>query len=125
MATRKSVGRPTLYKRAYCEAMVTFCREGYSITAYAGEIGVSRDTLSEWGKTHSEFSVALSRAKAAAARWWEERGRKVGEKGGGPGTATMIVFQLRNMAGDDFAEKSEVEHSGGLTLQITPDDAAL
>ncbi len=120
---KRPVGRPSLYKPEYCDSMVAFCRKGYSITAYAGEIGVSRECLTEWGRVHEEFSVALKRAKAAAARWWEDKGRTVGEGDGGPGAGTMVVFQLKNMAGDDFSEKVVNEHTGkdGSPIQFTDD----
>src|SRR4051812_23315913 len=89
-----AVGRPTKYDRRYCDDIVAFCRHGYSITAFAGHIGVARSTIQEWAATHDEFSVAVKTAKAASALWWEERGRSVAERGGGNGAATMVIFNL-------------------------------
>jgi hypothetical protein len=108
----KKVGRPTKYDPSLCEAIVAFCAEGYSITAFAGSIGVARSTIQEWEGTYPEFSVAVKSAKAASAYWWETRGRKVAERGGGPGTATMIIFSLKNMAPDDFADRQNLELTG-------------
>lgn len=105
-------GRPSKYDPAFCDQMIAFCRQGYSLTAFAGSIGVSRETISEWDRVHPEFSVATKIAKAAAALKWEERAGKVGERGGGPGTAQMIVFALKNMAAADFRDKIENTHSG-------------
>lgn len=102
-------GRPTKYDPAYCEDIVAFCGQGYSITAFAGSIGVARSTIQEWADANPEFSVAVRAAKAASAFWWESRSRRVAERGGGPGTATVIVFNLKNMAPDDYREK--VDHS--------------
>lgn len=100
-------GRPTKYRPEYCEELVAFCREGYSITGFAGEIGVGRETISEWARVHPEFSVAVSRAKAAATRAYEGDARHVRQHGGGGGQATLIIFGLKNMAPDDYADKQE------------------
>src|SRR3954462_2984672 len=108
-----AVGRPTKYDERYCDDIVAFCRHGYSITAFAGHIGVARSTIQEWAGAHEEFSAAVKAAKAAAALWWEERGRTVAERGGGHGAATMVIFNLKNMAPDDYADRRQHEVSGG------------
>jgi hypothetical protein len=35
----------------------------------------------------------------------------------GQGNATLVIFGLKNMSPDDWREKQEVEHSGGVTFQ--------
>src|SRR4051794_27093380 len=63
---------------------------------------------------------------APAFLWWEERGRTVAERGGGHGAATMVIFNLKNMAPDDYADKRQHEVSGGpVQIIISPDDARL
>jgi hypothetical protein len=96
--------RPTLFRPEFCEKVVEFCAWGYSLTAFAGEIGVSRDCLTKWGRAHPEFLLALQVAKAAAARWHEDHGRRIAANGGAPGQASMVMFCLRNFAPDDFGE---------------------
>jgi transposase len=113
-AKPRPVGRPTAYRPEYVEQLETFCAEGYSLTAFAGEIGVDRDTITEWAKVHPEFSLAVKRAKAARARWWEERAREIAEKGGSGGQSTMVIFGLKNHAPEDYREKQEIEHSGSV-----------
>lgn len=105
-------GRPSLYSHAYAEEVLTFCGEGYSLTAFAGEIGVARSTINEWMDAHPEFSEAVNRAKAKRARWWEDKARKVADEGGPGGQATMVIFGLKNHAPDDFRDKTEHEHTG-------------
>lgn len=117
-------GRPSKYDPKFCDEMVAFCRQGYSLTAFAGEIGVSRECLAEWGRVHKEFFVALTRAKAAAARWWEDQGRAVGKGLGGAGSATVVCFQLKNMAGHDYRDAQQIEHSG-IQVNITRSDEKL
>ena len=122
-------GRPTDYREEFIESVQTFCADGYSLTAFAGEIGVCRDTISEWCSVHPEFSVAVSRAKAKRARWWEERAREIAQNGGPGGQATMVIFGLKNHAPDDFKEVTRQEHTGKdggpiATQILTPEQKA-
>src|SRR5580704_1785114 len=105
-------GRPTAYLPEYVDKVVEFCGEGFSLTAFAGEIGVCRDTISEWCRQHAEFSAAVSRAKAMRARWWEDRAREIALNGGPGGQATMVIFGLKNHAPEDFKEVTRQEHTG-------------
>ena len=105
-------GRPTLYRDEYCAQIVQVMAQGFSATGFAGQIGVSRDTITEWAAVHKEFSAALKAGKAACGTFWERQAIKTGVNGGGPGTATMITFALKNMAGRDWADKQAVEVSG-------------
>jgi len=106
----KKAGRPTRYKEVYCDEVISFMAQGYSLTAFAGEIGVARSTINEWMAHFPEFSEATKVAKAKCARWWEDRNRKNAEEGGG--NATAAIFGLKNMAPDDWREKSEHEVTG-------------
>lgn len=51
-------GRPSKYDPEYCEKLVKHMEEGNSFWSFAGVVGVSFDTLSEWTKVHAEFSEA-------------------------------------------------------------------
>lgn len=105
-------GRPSLYRGAYCEEVVNFCAQGYSLTGFAGEIGVARQTITEWCEVHPEFSVAVQRAKAKRARWWEDNARNVAQNGGPGGQATMVIFGLKNHAPEDYSETTKHELMG-------------
>jgi hypothetical protein len=113
-------GRPSKYSSAYAEEVVTFCAEGYSLTAFAGSIGVCRDTISEWTVQYEEFSAAVNRAKAKRAMWWEEQACKVAANGGPGGQATMVIFGLKNHAPEDYRDKQEHEHTGKDGAALVP-----
>lgn len=110
MTDARPVGRPSLYDPAYCEQVVQHMATGASLTSFAAEIDVARDTLTEWANVHPEFSVAVRRGKAKCAAWWEKQGRTIAEKGGGPGAGTLVMFGLKNMGADDWADSSQVDH---------------
>jgi hypothetical protein len=107
-------GRPTKYEPAYCAGIVEHCATGASITSYAAEIGVCRDTITDWGQAHPEFLAAVKRAKAAAAAWYDAKAR--GIIGGESGNATLCIFGLKNFAPDDFRDVQEQRHSGEITV---------
>jgi DNA-binding XRE family transcriptional regulator len=56
-------GRPTLYDPSYCQIAIDFMAQGYSQTALAGHLSISKDTLYEWMKVHPEFSDAIKIAR--------------------------------------------------------------
>lgn len=112
---KRPVGRPTKYEPRFCGELIADMEAGFSVTAFAGKIGVSRSTLNEWAAEHPEFSEALNAGKAARLRFWEQTAINVAAKGtGGPGAATVITFGLKNMGGDEWADKREIEHTGAL-----------
>ena len=120
-AEKRPVGRPSEYDPRYCDELEAFMAQGYSFTAFAGSIGVCRATLDNWAKEHPEFLGARERAKALRLMHWEKSALKVAEKGGGPGTATIITFGLKNMGGDEWVDKQSVEHTGALGVTyVTP-----
>lgn len=109
-------GRPSEYDPSYCDSVVSFLRDGYSLAAYAGEIGVARSTIYEWMKDQPEFSDAVKRGQAGAALWWERLNRNFAISG--EGNATAIIFGLKNRAADDWRDKTETEHSGSVVTEI-------
>lgn len=121
--TKHAGGRPTDYRPEYCEMVVTDMAQGYSLGAFAGLIGVSRRTLTEWMAVHKEFSLAVSRGKAVRLRQWEDAALKGATTQQG-GNATLIVFGLKNAgrahAGeeDEWAEKTEFKHSGAIDVGV-------
>jgi hypothetical protein len=113
------IGRPSLYRPEYCQAVLDDMAAGYSLMAFGGLIGVDRSTLLEWARVHQDFSLAVSRGKALQLRKWETDAHRVAQKGGGPGTATIIMFGLKNMGGEEWREVTRVENTGpdGLPIQ--------
>lgn len=97
------MGRPTKYDPTYCDMVVESSKRGFSLAGFAGSIGVSRATINVWMAAHPDFLEAVSRAKAAAAYCWESRANRVAEVGGGPGTAQVLLFALRNVAPEDWS----------------------
>lgn len=105
-----SAGRPSKYKDAYANEAVEFLARGFSITAFAGEIGVHRDTIYEWAENIPEFSDALKIGKAKGARYWEDRLQST--EAGGP-QITAAIFALKNRVAEEWRDKQEHVHEAG------------
>ena len=102
-------GRPTKYDPKYCDAVVEYMKDGYSVTAFAGYIGVARSTVFRWADEHEEFSDALKAGQAMAARWWEDALREVATTG--KGNASAAIFGVKNRSSEDYKDKQELDHS--------------
>lgn len=74
MEETRPVGRPTDYKPEYCEAVVEFMAKGYSIEAFAGFIGVTKQTIYNWKESFPEFLDAVQLGTAKCQYWWEQQG---------------------------------------------------
>jgi hypothetical protein len=109
-------GRPSDYRPEYCEAVIAYMSQGYSLTAFAGSIRQSRDAIYDWIRAHSEFSHAVSRARAARVAWLETkllRSRKGAE-------TTAAIFALKNAAPDEWRDMKQTEYRHSLSIdQLT------
>src|ERR1700689_2037013 len=65
-------GRPTKYDPRYCEMLVEFGSQGYTLGAFAGLIGTCKQTVENWKVEHPEFLVAATRARASRLTKWEK-----------------------------------------------------
>lgn len=110
-------GRPTKYDPAYCDEVREFLKDGYSVAAFAGYIGVAVSTVNLWINTHPDFSDAVKAGQAAATLWWEKQARGIAS-GAQDGNPTLVIFGLKNRAADQWRDKTETEHSGGMTLNV-------
>lgn len=105
-------GAPLRYKEEYCDLIEEKMGEGFSFTAVAGIIGVSKSTISHWRETYPEFGAAVDRAKAKRLLHWEKAALDVAASGGAGSRATMITFGLRNTGDGEWSDLQRQEISG-------------
>ena len=55
-------GRPTLYRPEYCQRAIEFMGQGYSVTALAGHLGMSKDAIYDWINLYPDFCHATRSA---------------------------------------------------------------
>ena len=110
------VGRPSKYSPHYCDEVINAMQEGYSLTAFAGIIGVSKQSVYTWMEEHPEFMDAVSRARPKRLAYLERRflDAETGAR------ASTHQFALRNADRDEWADKVETHHSGSMEItQVT------
>lgn len=115
-------GRPTDYRPEYCETVLEYMGKGYSKTATAGKIGVSRQTLLAWEGQFPEFLVAVKRGEAMRTAKLEE---DLLSAETGP-QVTSRIFALKNAAPDEWRDKVTVAgpgDNGEHTVKIEADAA--
>ena len=116
MLKRRKAGRPTLYLPEYCDAIVDYCKDGRSLTSFAGSIGVGRRTLTEWVKAHPEFSLAVDAAKSATAFAYEQSVVRLLKADRLP--AGLMALGLCNFAPEDYKQRQELTVREGIAVVI-------
>lgn len=116
-------GRPTKYQLEFCQRAVEFMSEGFSKEAFAGELGVCKQTIYNWMEEHSEFLDAIRKGEEGCRLWWEKLGRA-----GAAGkvvnfNATAWVFNMKNRHGwSDKMEQTTNMNVTGRVQTYLPDN---
>lgn len=104
-------GRPTKYKKEFCQIAIDEMAKGFSKEAVAGILGIAKDTLYNWIKKHKEFSDAIKKGEALSLLQWEKIGM-AGTLGKTQNfSAASWIFNMKNRHG--WKDKQEHEHTGG------------
>jgi transposase-like protein len=114
-------GRPSEYKPEYCEAVLDYMAQGYSLSAFAGSIKMSRDTVYHWMSEHREFSDAVSRARMTRVAALEVK--LLRSKKGAETSAS--IFALRNADPSEWRDVRNVQHDHSHTIANLTDEQLL
>lgn len=106
---RKGKGRPTKYKKAFCDQLIDHMAKGYSFESFAGLIGVQRATIYNWVEKHPQFLDAKNTAFEKSRLFWERIG-VAGTTGKLPGwNPTGWIFNMKNRF--NWRDKIETEQN--------------
>jgi hypothetical protein len=67
-------GRPTKYKKEYCEDLIEHMAQGFSFHSFGGKLLVSARVLFDWLDRHPEFQEAKAVGEYACMYFWEKTG---------------------------------------------------
>ena len=81
-----------MYRVDYCDDVVDFLKDGHSLAAFAGKIGVNTKSIYNWMGKHPEFADAVKRAQAKSALWWELRILDLAQNGQGKAKLVILWF---------------------------------
>lgn len=106
------VGRPTKYKRAYCQMVIDHMEQGFSFESFAGLIGTHKQTIYDWRNTHPEFSDSVKIAFEKCRVWWEKQGMEgLWSTKEGTFNSSNYIFQMKNRFRDEWKDKHETENT--------------
>ena len=116
-ATKRAIGRPTLYTPEQGARIADAMADGLSLEAAAASCGVGPRTAFTWQNEHDEFRQAVEHGRARALLFWEKRA--IALANGEPGNAAVVTLGLKNRsrAASGWHDAQRLEHSG-------PDGAA-
>ena len=139
-------GRPSKYKPEYVEQAQKLCALGATDIEIADFFEVEVRTLYRWKNQHDDFCQALKVAKEVADQRVE---RSLFARANGyehdevdirviqneivqtpirkfyPPDTTAAIFWLKNRNPGQWRDKVEMEHKGGITVNLNPEDADL
>jgi len=108
------VGRPTKYRKEFCERVPELMAEGMSKTEVCAELGFGYAALQDWRAKHPLFSKAVKKGDRLSKAWWLGRGRKNLENR--DFNAGLWFMNMKNRHG--WADKTE--NKNDTTLKIEP-----
>lgn len=121
----KKVGRPPAYQPKFCDRIIELGAMGYSQARMAADIGVAKQTISEWAKRYPEFLDALTRARTLSQSWWESQAQD-GLKNREFNTP-LYLGSMKSMFRDDYTDRTINElvgkDDGPIALSDTGADA--
>lgn len=121
---KKKVGRPTKYDAAFPEMLVTHMEKGLSFEAFAGAIGVTKETLYQWVNTYEEFSDAKKLGSEKCRLFWEQIALEgLNSKAGVTFNSTVWIFNMKNRFG--WRDRIETENRTEITGTIEHEVSAL
>lgn len=111
---------PLKYRPEFCEIAVNFLSQGYTLTALAAELDVTRETIDQWRKTYPEFGTAIHKGLARAQRFFEQRLILMAKGDTSEATKgvrdnvnmSALIFALKTRFHKDFGNKQTIEHTG-------------
>ena len=132
-------GRPSAYKPEYADQAFKLCLLGADDKRLADFFNVSEQTINAWKKAYPDFLEAIKRGKeeadaeVAASLYRRARGYTYEEKTIEDGKVTKVVVKevapdtgaamawLKNRQPQNWRDKHEIEHSGGVKQTVTHD----
>jgi hypothetical protein len=122
-------------RETFLEVLAASC----NVSEAARKAGMSRRAAYDWREADETFAAAWDDAEQEAADKLEREAWRRAVEGTdkpvtfqGVITATykeysdrMLEILLKGHRPEKYAERSKVEHSGGVTLNVLPEDAAL
>ena len=108
------MGRPTKYRKEFCDIVPKLMAKGWSKTEVCAKLGVQRATLLAWQAKHSPFLNAVKKGEELSKAWWMAKGRN--SMNDASFNSTLWYMNMKNRHG--WADKKEVKLGGEVDLNV-------
>jgi hypothetical protein len=115
------VGRPTLYRPEYCQRAIDYMGQGYSVTALAGHLGMSKDAIYDWINHYPDFCHAVNMGRAARVAALEAKLLGTSQGVG----VTAAIFALKNADPDEWQDRYHTESKVNVSIEQMSDEELL
>jgi Homeodomain-like domain-containing protein len=114
-------GRPTVYDPSFSAEAIRFMSQGYSVTALAGHLLVSKETVYQWINRYPDFADAVNIGRSARVSALENKllSTKMGVG------VTAAIFALKNADPDEWKDLYNVQNDLRVTIEHVSDDQLL
>lgn len=115
-------GRPTDYKKEYCDVVIELMEEGASKAEVCLILKCDFQTFLNWQASHKEFFEAVKRGSDLSKGKWEQIGREAAFGNCEGFNATSWIFNMKNrfknedLFKEKWSDRQEIDHSGKIGL---------
>lgn len=109
------MGRPSKYKKEYCQKLIDHMAKGLSFECFAADIKCTKKTLYNWTEKYPEFLHAKKEGEVRCQRWWESLGNSLAS-GSRQGNAAVYIFNMKNRFG--WRDKQEITGDNGDAVKL-------
>src|SRR6476660_1459006 len=110
-------GRPTLYRPEYCQRAIEYMGQGFSLTALAGHLGMSKDAIYDWINLYPDFRHAVNMGRAARVAALETKLLSTSQGVG----VTAAIFALKNADPDEWQDRYYSETKVSVSVEQMSD----
>ena len=115
-------GRPTKYKKEYCEKLIAHMGQGLSFESFAGVVDVDRDTVYHWLTLFPPFSDAKKKGTEKCRLFWEKMGIGLSAGKLKNGQAGVWVYNMKCRFSKEWRDNAETPTNVNINLSYNPDD---
>jgi transposase len=101
------IWKESKYRPEYCEVAIEVLSAGKSLAAVCAQIGICRETLTNWKNAHPDFNAAMRFGVQKCQVYWEDMGMDGIQGNIEKFGASPWIFSMKNRFREDYKEEKE------------------
>ena len=111
-------GRPTKYRKEYCERVPELMAEGMAKVEVCAELGVDYHTFLSWQEKHPQFLQSVKKGGELSKAWWMREGREALRDKDFSYTGWYMNMKNRHGWADKTENKNEETYKNAPTVKV-------